>query len=125
MPSIIVGDAIAVAPIIIAAMALLRVSLRCHGSTAQNSGRIAGCQGANGQISPSGPIRRPGHIQLQSQLNRHQRARVPSKLPGQAQPISQGMPDRRRCAPSNSNCRGRGHIQAANALSHNQPATLS
>ncbi len=84
---------------------------RRQGATSQISGCSAGCQGASAQISPSGPISRPGQIQLHSQQCRQPRVSALSSLFGHAQPISHGRPARRTSAPSNSRCSGRGHIQ--------------
>ena len=71
-----VGAAMAEAANIMKTMPPWRPTLRCQGSPGQTSGRTAACQGASAQTSPSGPMTRPGHIQLHSQLFCHQRARL-------------------------------------------------
>ncbi|MBL8771524.1 MAG: hypothetical protein JNK30_09090 [Phenylobacterium sp.] len=86
MPSISVGAAMAVAENIMNITGPCRRSLWRHVSPGQTSGRSAGCQGARGQISPSGPRTLPGQAQLQAQEKCHQRLTPRSSAPGQAHP---------------------------------------
>ncbi|TAJ69942.1 MAG: hypothetical protein EPO51_20690 [Phenylobacterium sp.] len=119
-----VGAAIAVAANIMNITPPWRLALRCQGSVAQISGRAAGCQGARAQISPSGPMTRPGHIQLHSQLVFQKRRKALSSSFGQAQPNSMAISPRLRRRVFASWV-AVGHIQPSRLASHPAPRPSS